>query len=218
MFIIQETFIHLTKTSYVWGLSVITRDSFCSFWKAVSKSLIFLCLLRTHSSCFNQSVFIRQWCFVRNIFLFVTCFIPFCLMTCTVNCVWEKELMTKSLTLVSKEFYLQWIGIDVSLNRCVRLLCDLYFNEFGFIFISSYQTCFSVSHAAITMYVLQDLWTTTMYHVYKDQINAMVVTTICCFVYVMIENESESREYKYMYFCCHEVIRWMLWFVYIHVL
>lgn len=27
------------------------------------------------------------------------------------------------------------------------------------------------------------------------------------FVYVMIENESESREYKYMYFCCHEVIR-----------
>lgn len=74
------------------------------------------------------------------------------------------------------------------------------------LFLFSYQTCFSVSHAAITRYVLQDLWTTTMYHVYYDQINAMVVTTICCFC-LCDDTEKTEVKVEYISICISVVMR-----------
>lgn len=157
---------------------IITHDSFCSFWKAVSKSLVLCLTLRTHALLIFLSIsFWLDSDALLEKFSFVTCFIPFAWWIAQ----WIMREMTNTISLVSKEFCLQWIGIDVSLSRCVRLLCDIYILMSLVLFLFSYQTCFSVSHAAITRYVLQDLWTTTMYHVYYDQINAMVVTTICCF-------------------------------------
>lgn len=127
--------------------------------------------------------------------------------------------MTNTISLVSKEFCLQWIGIDVSLSRCVRLLCDIYFNEFGFIFIliSDLFFCKPCSYYKVCITrLVNDLWTCTMFIMIRLMQWLLLQSVV--FVYVMIENESESRVYKYMYFCCHEVIRWILWFVYIHVL
>lgn len=111
---------------------IITHDSFCSFWKAVSKSLVLCLTLRTHALLIFLSIsFWLDSDALLEKFSFVTCFIPFAWWIAQ----WIMREMTNTISLVSKEFCLQWIGIDVSLSRCVRLLCDIYFNEFGFIFI-----------------------------------------------------------------------------------
>lgn len=131
MFIIWETLIHLTKTSDVWELNNHTW-----FFLLILKGCLQITrlMLNIKDTCiahiFIDQFLIRQWCFVRKV---LVCYMlySFCLWIAQ----WIVREMTNTISLVSKEFCLQWIGIDVSLSRCVRLLCDIYFNEFGFIFI-----------------------------------------------------------------------------------